>query len=74
MSASHSTVDLPSDRAYQTHHFNCPACCAAGKTPGLQKRCTQGQHLWNAYLKAALPLTKHANSGLLFWIIYDHRE
>lgn len=54
MSASLSTVDMPEDREYLAHHFKCRACCAAGKTPGLQQRCAQGLDLWNAYLKAAL--------------------
>ncbi|GEM_PF-4241805 len=52
MSASLSTVDMPEDRAYLAHHFNCPACCAAGRTPGMQQRCTEGLALWDAYQEA----------------------
>jgi hypothetical protein len=55
MSASLSTVDMPEDRAYLAHHFNCPACCAAGKTPGLQQRCTEGAALWATYEQASKP-------------------
>ena len=56
MSASLSTVDMPEDRAYLAHHFNCSACCAAGKTPGLQQRCTEGAALWADYEHASKPL------------------
>ena len=55
LATTYSTVDLLEDRAYLVHHFNCLVCCAAGKTPGLQKRCPLGQDLWATYLKAALP-------------------
>lgn len=54
MKSTYSTVDLPEDRVYLSHHFNCPICCAAGRTPGLQTRCPQGLALWDAYEAAVL--------------------
>lgn len=35
------------DRAYQSHHFGCPTCIAAGKGYGL--RCGTGAALWSKY-------------------------
>ncbi|MBL5979775.1 hypothetical protein JAO85_21075 [Comamonas sp. NyZ500] len=52
MATSASTVDLPEDKAYIAHHFNCPTCCAAGLSGGKQARCTHGQQLWETYLQA----------------------
>lgn len=52
MATSASTVDLPEDKAYITHHFNCATCCAAGLSGGKQERCSDGQQLWEAYLQA----------------------
>ena len=49
---SASTVDVPEDKAYLAHHFNCPTCIAAGATPGKQARCADGLQLWEAYLQA----------------------
>lgn len=56
MKTSASTVDLPEDKAYIAHHFNCPTCIAAGATPGKQARCPDGQRLWDLYLQAFLAL------------------
>jgi len=39
------------DRAYQRHHFTCPACIAAGKGYGL--RCGAGAALYRAYEDAS---------------------
>ena len=41
------------DRVYQLHHFNCPACIAAGRGYGL--RCGTGSVLWAAYRDATEP-------------------
>lgn len=49
---SASTVGLPEDKAYITHHFSCPQCCAAGLSGGKQARCTEGLRLWNLYQRA----------------------
>ncbi|WP_146033761.1 hypothetical protein [Alicycliphilus denitrificans] len=54
MSVTYSTVDLAEDRAYLSHHFNCPTCCAAGRTQGRIARCPDGQALWDAYEAAVL--------------------
>lgn len=51
---TYSTVDLPEDQVYLSHHFTCPTCCAAGRTSGLQLRCPQGLALWDAYEAAVL--------------------
>ncbi|MPN12301.1 hypothetical protein SDC9_159617 [bioreactor metagenome] len=58
---SASTVGLPEDKAYIAHHFNCPTCCAAGRSGGKQTRCPDGQRLWDLYLQAfqAQNLTLH---------------
>ena len=48
MTISASTVGLEEDKAYITHHFNCPTCIAAGATPGKQERCLEGAALWAA--------------------------
>ncbi len=44
-------VDVPDwrelDKAYQSHHFKCPTCIAAGLGYGL--RCGTGSALWNIY-------------------------
>ena len=53
MATSASTVGLPEDRAYLAHHFNCPTCCAAGRSGGKQDRCADGVQLWDAYNQAA---------------------
>ena len=45
MATSASTVDLPEEKAYIAHHFNCPTCCAAGLSGGKQARCADGQQL-----------------------------
>ena len=50
---SASTVGLPEDKAYIAHHFNCPTCCAAGRSGGKQARCSDGLRLWDAYRQAA---------------------
>lgn len=52
MAISASTVGLPEDKAYITHHFNCPTCCAAGLSGGKQARCSDGLLLWETYLQA----------------------
>lgn len=52
MATSASTVGLPEDKAYIAHHFNCPACCAAGLSGGKQQRCPDGLRLWNLYMRA----------------------
>lgn len=52
MATSASTVGLPEDKAYITHHFNCATCCAAGLSGGKQERCTGGLQLWETYLQA----------------------
>ena len=33
MATSASNVDLPEDKAYIAHHFNCPTCCSDGQQP-----------------------------------------
>lgn len=38
----------PAD-SYHAHHFNCPACIAAGRSPEYGMRCELGLRLWNAY-------------------------
>lgn len=35
--------------AYYLHHFNCPACIAAGRGAGYGLRCGVGAALWNEY-------------------------
>ncbi|EFI63644.1 hypothetical protein CTS44_00888 [Comamonas thiooxydans] len=57
---SASTVGLPEDKAYIAHHFNCPTCCAAGRSGGKQARCPDGLQLWDAYNQAAR-LISHPN-------------
>lgn len=52
MMRSYSTVDLAGDRDYLSHHFNCPTCCAAGRSHGQQPRCQDGLALWEAYKDA----------------------
>ena len=37
------------DAAYQTHHFNCPTCIAAGRGSRYGQRCGAGKALWRAY-------------------------
>ena len=39
-------------RAYDAHHFNCPACIAAGKLRD-GSRCPVGRVLWASYEEAA---------------------
>ena len=41
------------DKAYQSHHFGCPVCIAAGKGYGL--RCGTGAALWAEYDRATEP-------------------
>lgn len=43
------------ERAYNAHHFNCPACIAAGISQGKHERCTEGSALWKAYTSQPLP-------------------
>lgn len=63
MKASASTVGLPEDKAYISHHFKCATCIAAGAAPGKQARCTDGQQLWDAYLKAFEAHTRQNSKG-----------
>ena len=37
------------DAAYLSHHFNCPACIAAGRGSRYGQRCGAGMALWRAY-------------------------
>ena len=37
------------DAAYLAHHFNCPACIAAGRGSRYGLRCGVGAALWRAY-------------------------
>lgn len=37
------------DVAYRAHHFNCPACIAAGRGVRYGLRCGTGSALWQAY-------------------------
>ena len=37
------------DAAYLAHHFNCPACIAAGRGSRYGLRCGTGEALWRAY-------------------------
>jgi len=39
----------PLDAAYLAHHFNCPACIAAGRGSRYGVRCGAGMALWRAY-------------------------
>jgi len=34
---------------YNTHHFACPVCIAAGRGEQYGQRCADGLKLWNAY-------------------------
>jgi len=55
---------IQADRAYQTHHFACPQCIAAGLRPGLEERCPLGLQLWHLYLRAsASPLSQGRSSA-----------
>lgn len=40
------------DAAYLAHHFNCPACIAAGRGSRYGQRCSTGMALWRAYSDA----------------------
>lgn len=40
------------DAAYLAHHFNCPACIAAGRGSQYGLRCGVGAALWRAYAQA----------------------
>jgi hypothetical protein len=40
------------DAAYNTHHFNCPTCIAAGRGSRYGQRCGVGMKLWLAYQDA----------------------
>lgn len=40
------------DAAYNTHHFNCPTCIAAGRGSRYGLRCGVGTALWRAYQDA----------------------
>lgn len=40
--------------AYQAHHFNCPACIAAGRGTQYGQRCETGIALWSVYQDSAL--------------------
>ena len=37
------------DAAYLAHHFNCPACIAAGRGSRYGLRCGAGAELWRNY-------------------------
>ncbi|OAD83964.1 hypothetical protein ATN89_12390 [Comamonas thiooxydans] len=67
LATSAATVGLPEDKAYIAHHFNCPTCCAAGRSGGKQARCAVGQQLWDAYNQAthlfSHPKQKAPNRG-----------
>lgn len=41
------------DKAYQSHHFNCAVCKAAGRGVRYGLRCGVGAALWTAYETAA---------------------
>lgn len=41
------------DAAYLSHHFNCPACIAAGRGSRYGLRCATGTVLWLAYTNTA---------------------
>lgn len=43
------------DKAYQSHHINCPQCIAAGINRSSQERCPAGQELWDTYNRAGYP-------------------
>ena len=43
------------DAAYLSHHFNCPACIAAGRGSRYGLRCDTGAALWCAYAQADQP-------------------
>ena len=45
-------------RAYDAHHFNCPACIAAGKLRD-GSRCPVGKVLWQAYCAASAPASNN---------------
>jgi hypothetical protein len=47
------------DAAYLAHHFNCPACIAAGRGSRYGFRCGIGSALWRAYAQADQPDGKH---------------
>ena len=40
------------DAAYNSHHFNCPTCIAAGRGSRYGLRCGTGASLWRAYSEA----------------------
>ena len=40
------------DAAYMAHHFDCPACIAAGRGSRYGLRCDAGAALWRDYLNA----------------------
>ena len=43
------------DAAYLAHHFNCPACIAAGRGSRYGLRCETGAALWCGYAQADQP-------------------
>lgn len=52
------------DATYQSHHFNCPTCIAAGRGVRYGLRCSTGAALWALYIDAVVPppskiLTSH---------------
>ena len=49
------------DAAYLAHHFNCPACIAAGRGSQYGLRCDTGAALWCAYAQADQPDGKHSD-------------
>jgi hypothetical protein len=40
--------------AYHAHHFNCPACIAAGLGSRYGQRCGTGMALWRSYFRTTL--------------------
>ena len=49
------------DAIYLAHHFNCPACIAAGRGSRYGLRCDTGAALWCAYAQADRPGGKNCD-------------